>query len=203
MTPDAGTPRREGEIREILDELRRNQAEEKEKAAIEAERKIQALKEEQQRILYEQKVIAEKHAAELRAAKEAAISHIYCYCSSAGCVSGRGCKCSAALDREPKGCASRCGCRGNASVCQNPHTAGVKEYRAKLKAFAAQHAADEAVAASPAPALASASSSPMKPLTQMSKLEVEQYLAYLNSKESVHTQSHNARAQSVRFLFIF
>ena len=132
MTPDAGTPRREGEIREILDELRRHQAEEKEKVAMETERKFHEMQEERERLLYEQKREKErllneqkqqklKYDEEIRLAKEEAISKIYCYCSSGGCTVGRACKCSS------KACASRCGCRGNASVCQNDLTPGVKE----------------------------------------------------------------------------
>ena len=208
MTPDAGTPRREGEVREILDELRRNQAEEREKAAMEAERKIQALKEErekaameaerkiqalkeeQQRILYEKHQQKIKHDEELRLAKEAAIATIYCSCSTGGCTIGRACKCSS------KPCTSRCRCRGDASVCQNDNTLGVKEYRARLKEFAASISPP----ASPAPALAS-SSSPMKPISQMSKEEINAYLARLNAQESVNNQQCTRAIWPVSFIF--
>ena len=186
MTPDAGTPRREGEIREVLDELRRTQAEEAERVAMETERRIQAMKDEQDRINYEKRVMAEKHAEELRIAKEAAIAKVYCYCSSGGCTVGRACKCS------EKPCASRCGCRGDASVCQNPKTAGVLEYRARLKEFSSQSNSLQL----------SRAVSPMKPINQMSEAEVVAYLAQIQAQKSVR-QSHDARAQSVRFLFIF
>ena len=191
MTPDAGTPRREGEIREILDELRRNQAEEKEKADMEAERRFREMQEEKERILYEQHQQKIQHDEELRLAKEEAISKIYCYCSSGGCTVGRACKCSS------KACASRCGCRGNASVCQNDLTPGVKEYRAKIKEFAASVSSP----ASPAPALASSSSSPMKPVNQMTKEELMQQLARLNAQESVNNQQCTRAIWPVSFIF--
>ena len=188
MTPDAGTPRREGEIREVLDELRRTQAEEAERVAMETERRIQAMKDEQDRINYEKRVMAEKHAEELRIAKEAAIAKVYCYCSSGGCTVGRACKCS------EKPCASRCGCRGDASVCQNPKTAGVLEYRARLKEFSSQSNSLQL----------SRAVSPMKPINQMSEEEVKAYLAQMQAQKSVQQQCTRAICSvSVHFLTQF
>lgn len=174
MTPDAGTPRREGEIRAVLDELRRNQEEEAERVAMETERRFQAMREEQERINYENRMMQQKHAEELRLAKEAAVARIYCSCKTGGCTIGRGCNCSS------KSCASRCGCRGDVSVCQNENTLGVKEYRARMKEFASQHNSLNVSR--------SVSNSPMKPINQMSEEEVMEYLVRMKAQKSVQQQ---------------
>ena len=186
MTPDAGTPRREGEIREMLDTLRRQQAEEAERVAMETERRFQAMREEQDRAAYEKRVMAEKHAEELRLAKEAAVSNVYCSCSTGGCTIGRACKCSS------KPCASRCRCRGDASVCQNDNTPGVKEYRARVKEFASQSSSLNISRV--------VSNSPMKPINQMSEEEVMEYLVRMKAQKSVQ-QSCTRAICSFSFIF--